>query len=201
VRDEFDRIAAALAKLRFQMRETGIFTIPIGNETEGWVGLNKRTEGRILEINPVVGVRNYRLEEFVARARAEAPHPYLPPSVSIPLGYLTPQASFKTWDFAAGFGADEIVGDLVKNIQDYALPFMYSNSKLDNIYNTIKQPRFYNREKAAYYLPALDILLDRAFFAKEFVTAKLLEISNRADQAAERYKEFARAILELPTEG
>jgi hypothetical protein len=201
VRDEFDRIAAALAKLRFQMRETGIFTIPIGNETEGWVGLNKRTEGRILEINPVVGVRNYRLEEFVARARAEALHPYLPPSVSIPLGYLTPQASFKTWDFGAGFGADEIVGDLVKNIQDYALPFMYSNSKLDNIYNTIKQPRFCNREKAAYYLPALDILLDRAFFAKEFVTAKLLEISNRADQAAERYKEFARAILELPTEG
>jgi hypothetical protein len=202
VGDEFDCLAAGLANLQFQKREAAIFTIPISNETAGWVGLNKRTEGgRTPQVNPVVGVRNHRLEEFVAKARAEVPHPYLPPSISIPLGYLTPQGGFKLWDFAADSGANGIVGDLVKNIRDYALPFMHSNSKLDDVYNTIRQPRFYNREKADYYLPALDVLLDRAFSAKEFVAAKLDEISNCTDPAADRYRESARAIFELRTEG
>jgi len=198
VKEVFDRIASGLANLRFQQREVGVFTIPISNEAGGWVGLNKRLEGgKILQVNPVVGVRNHRLEEFIARARYEVPHPYLPPSISVPLGYLMPHARFSMWDFAEDSRTDEVVGDLLKNIRDYAMPFMYSNSRLDDIYNQLRKPRFYSRDKADYYIPAIDTLLDRNFSAKEFVTAKIVEMSDRTDQAAEHYREFARAIVEF----
>jgi hypothetical protein len=198
VKRVFDRITSELEKLRFQKREAGIFTLPISNETSGWLGLNRKVGDQgVLQINPVVGVRNQPLEELIAKATHGALHSYLPPSISIPLGYLTPQATFRMWEFGQPFKTNEIVGDLIKSVTESAIPFIYSNSRLEEIYVTIKRPRFYNREKADYYIPALDILMGRDFSAREFVSAKLDEIGGRSDPAAERYRVFARAISEF----
>src|SRR5690606_27740771 len=83
-------VRAELAGLAFEKRAGDIFTRDLTSEVLGWIGLNRATRGRpgVLEINPVVGVRHQPIERLLAELRGEKAHPYVPPTLSVHLGYL-----------------------------------------------------------------------------------------------------------------
>ncbi|MBA2479677.1 MAG: hypothetical protein H0V44_03365, partial [Planctomycetes bacterium] len=85
----FSEIKNAMEGIGFKRRSQEIYTHPITKNVVGWVGLNRKVAAdESLEINPVIGVRHQEVEKMVAQLSGVEFHQYIPPSISIPLGYL-----------------------------------------------------------------------------------------------------------------
>ena len=79
-----------LENVEVHKRAKDVFTRELTSKVIGWIGLNRafRKKDQVLEINPVVGVRNQALEKLLAALLNEEFHPFVPPTISINLGYL-----------------------------------------------------------------------------------------------------------------
>src|SRR5690242_10447195 len=86
----------------FRKRAGQVLTAELAPDVLGWIGLNRATKHRApgeVEINPVVGVRHQAVERLVAELLGIKFHAYVPPTVCTPLGYLLPEARFRSWLF------------------------------------------------------------------------------------------------------
>lgn len=84
IKDEFRILHAGLAQLGFDKRKPGIMTIKKSNDVYGWIGLNTATRGKkgYFEINPVVGIRNQKIEKLVADLLGERFNEVVPPTLA-----------------------------------------------------------------------------------------------------------------------
>src|SRR6516165_8634490 len=92
----FGLVQERLVTIGFRKRKQGISSLPASEDVLGLVGLNKalaRGLG-ILEINPVVGVRNQRVEKLVAKLLGEPFDELNPFSAGANIGYLSPQSRY-----------------------------------------------------------------------------------------------------------
>ena len=88
-------IATGLEKAGMKKRKGDIFTQELSPAVLGLVGLNRafrRSDGTI-EIKSLVS-DTQELEKLLATFLEEKFHPYVPPTISIALGYLTPERRF-----------------------------------------------------------------------------------------------------------
>jgi hypothetical protein len=92
-----------LELIGFRKRGPGIFTITLADGVLGWLGLNyanrHRPEGHVA-IHPVIGVRHQAVERLIARLCREEFHEYLPPTISVPIGYVMPASRDMIWEFS-----------------------------------------------------------------------------------------------------
>src|SRR3989442_6817557 len=101
VNSVFDAVATRLQRAGYDLRDPGIFTRPLENQSDvhGWVGLNTAERGRAggVDINPVVGVSHAGVESALVELRGVRPDPDIAPapSVALPVGYLMPDPSFR----------------------------------------------------------------------------------------------------------
>ncbi len=185
-----------LADLGFKKRAGDIFTRDLGPEVLGWIGLNRATKGRpgVLEINPVVGVRHQPTERLLAELRKEKVHPYVPPTLSVHLGYLMPEREYRPWLFPEGKDSEGQTRRMVQAVSGFGVPFMEENSTLERMVATIEASGFGVPEQNHYRLPVMYYLLERRGTAEEYIAKRLSDLGERDDLAARQYRCFAEAL-------
>jgi hypothetical protein len=191
---EFSELAArAICSVGFRKRSGDIYTRRINNDTLGWIGLNRaiHSASGVLEINPVVGVRNQAVEQMVARMTGQKLHSYIPPTVSAHLGYLMDRKEYTPWFFGEDEDNASAVRKMVSAIRAHGLPFMEANATLDALCETIANSRYGWPEQLAYRLPLVYYLTGEVVKAKEVLDSHLEALGQRADPAAEEYRGFA----------
>jgi hypothetical protein len=184
-----------LTELGFQKRSGGLLTLPLTEDVLGWIGLNtaSRRPDRLVAFNPVIGLRHQAVEELVARLHQEKPHRYLPPTVSISLGYLMPDRQFRQWYFGPDTDPEPVVRDLVAAVQRYALPFMVEHQTLSGIAELLEQGMVPVPEQRAERAVTAALLAGRPERAEQELVAILERVGERTDPAAERIRTFAAA--------
>ena len=182
-----------LTELGFRTRRRGILTTDLDEDVLGWVGLNTATKHHpdAVEVNPVVGVRHQAVERLVAELRGERGHPYLPPTISTPLGYVMPQPRYRAWLFTADATAS-VASDLAAAIRDHGVPFMASGRHLDALAELARQGLGHFLE---YRLPVVLLLLDRRDEALEEIARSLDALGDRSDAAAAELRAFGAEFL------
>lgn len=191
------QIATHLVEAGMQKRKGDIFTRELVPEVLGWIGLNRayqKKEG-VLEINPVIGVRHQELEELLASLLHETFHPYVPPTISIALGYLTAEHRFKSWQFESGRDADAVAQTLVENILEFGYPFMTAYSTLPAITKAMEAGTGVPSD-LAYRVPLAYALMGDSSKAENYLAQKLAELGDAENPYAVRYKTFASRFRE-----
>ncbi|NLE21220.1 MAG: hypothetical protein GX624_00330 [Actinobacteria bacterium] len=187
-----ERVSAPLlAEHGFKKRAGAVFTIPIADGVLGWLGLNsatKYTPKGHANVNPIVGVRNQRVEELVAELSGERPHPYNPPTASTPIGYLLPERAYRTWDISEE--SPEAVADMVATIVEYGLPFMEEHVELSALRSLLAGGHAGPNHKVAYRLPVAMLLLGEGQRATETASRMLADISLHEDEWTRHYRSF-----------
>jgi hypothetical protein len=185
-----------LADMGFKKRTEDIFTRDLSSDVSGWIGLNRaiRRRAKILEINPVVGVRHQPTERLVAELQGIKFHPYVPPTLSVHLGYLTPEQAYKPWLFPETADPEPIAARMVHEILEFGVPFMQDNSSLERIVLTINESGYGIPEQHHYRLPVAYYLLGRTRTADEYMARRLREIGMRDDLASRDYQCFVETL-------
>jgi len=195
----FKLVQDRLVVFGFQKRRAGIFSCPILDEVIGWIGLNTATRGRsdALEINPVVGVRNQRIERLVAELTGDAFDDLIPPTIAGNVGYLSPARRYLAYTFAESASNEEVADRLCESIKMYGLPFMKKIADLRTMIKKMQTLRFGMAEQLHYRIPIGLWLLNEIEEAETAIATRLHTIGERSDPAALRYLSFAKELSEL----
>ena len=192
--------AEKLAVGGFKKRKLGIFTLGLNTEIIGWLGLNTAHYQDGVAINPVVGVRHQKLERLIAELLDMKPSEYIPGSFGRPVGYLMPQKEYASWSFREGDDCEPLVGEMVSAVEKFGRPFMEQNSTLATLYNTLlKSKRGTPPDQLDFRIAVASVLLGKREEAETFVDAKLREMGNRNDAAAELFRKFAKKLRDVPS--
>lgn len=197
-KDVFRHLHTCLVSLGFEKRKPGILTIKMSDEVVGWIGLNKATRGQkdFLEINPVVGVRNQRIEKLVADLLGEKFDEVIPATLAGNIGYMMPSDKYRPYIFSKDASVETVAEELVNSLREYGLPFIRSHTEMTDLVDGLRTCRFAIRFMADYRIPSGLFLLGQMDDAGAFLKAKLAEIGNHQDPAALRYKVFAAKLGE-----
>jgi len=197
VKTVFELLTSRLAELGFKKRKAGIFTLDLTEDAIGWIGLNTATGGLggSVELNPIVGLRNQRVERLVADLNQEPFHEFVPATVSVGVGYLSPLRQYAVFLFSKSGGHDQVAARLVQAIQDYGLPFIRRATELHSLVELMQSPGFGIAEQLSYRIPAALLILGERVKARDFVEIKLRELESRSDPAALRYRAFGAKLL------
>jgi len=185
-----------LAGVGFKKWVVDIFTRKINSAVLGWLGLNRATKGRpgVLEINPVVGVRHQPTERLLAELREEKFHAYVPPTLSVHLGYLMPERKYTPWLFPEGEDPAKQARCMIQAVSDFGVPFMEENATLKSMVTTIEASGFGIPEQQHFRLPVMYYLMEQKDRSEEYIENRLRELCERDDLAAHHYRSFAEAI-------
>jgi hypothetical protein len=187
-----------LADVGMRKRERQIYTCELSQEIFGWLGLNTathRSDGR-LQINPVIGVRHLGIEKLVAEALGKKLHPYIPPTISTPLGYIMPEKKYATWLFGEGDVDDLAVAKMVEAIQKYGVPFMRSHANLDAIIEALESGCGFPTN-TAYRLPVAYFLQGQTEKAVQYLRNRLATFGEKETMASQDYKKFAAGLSSM----
>jgi len=195
-----ERIASSLAPALeaegFKKRSGEIFTIELADGFIGWLGLNRAKHIQGVELNPVVGIRCQELEGLLATILKERPHKYVPPTVSISLGYLMPEQQYRSWVFREDTVSRSSM-DMTAAIVRYGVPFMESASSLGEVGALLDSPRFSSSEHAMYRHPLIKWLLGDREGALQVCASCSRQLDQRVDPAAALFRQFARDLESL----
>lgn len=186
-----------LASLGFRKRKSQIYTLDLDFDVIGWLGLNHASEHQakgVVEVNPVVGIRHQGVERMVADLQGNAFHPYLPPTISQPLGYLMPAERYVAWTLDTG--SDRMakgVREMVDAIREHGLSFMRANSDLRGICSLIERRLGFDHQ-LVYRRPVAWFLAGNVDRAHAALQESIEALGDRRDPAAEQLRQFAPAL-------
>jgi hypothetical protein len=187
---------AGLVERGYKKRTGQIFTLELSTGFLGWLGLNRavnRGDGS-MAVNPVVGVRFQELERTLEAIMDEGPQAYVVPTISINIGYLTPENSHKTWVFSESAHNHKTVSDMLAAVEKYGRPFMISMADMRSIQNAFEAKEYSLPENRKYHLPLIYHLRGEDDRTRAELQKNLTEIGEREDLAAQRYRQFAKRL-------
>jgi len=198
----FSILRTHLASLGFKERKPGIMTYQMPDGVIGWIGLNKATRGQkeLLEINPVVGVRNQQIEKLVSELLDEHFDEVVPATLAGNIGYLMPAAKYRPFIFSQHAPIEPIASELAQDIREYGLPFIRKHVELGVLVESLRTCRFAVRFMADYRIPCGLLLLGRIDEAEAYLQEKTRAMNTQHDPAAVRYKAFASKFLQRAAE-
>jgi len=186
-------VVPLLAEIGFEKRAGSIFTLELGHDTIGWLGLNQSVRYQspgAVEINPVVGVRFQTVERMVAECRGERFHSYQPPTICTPIGYLLPDAKYKTWLFEPDQPVDA-AQDMCATIKQYGIPFMRSVQSLEELCLKIDSRLGFLLE---YRHPVALFLAGDIARATSTLARSVADLGDRGDLAAIDFRRYAAKL-------
>lgn len=188
-------LAAQLQELGFARRAGQVFTREVADNVLGWLGLNRASRHQaagVFEVNPVIGIRHQEVERVVAELRAERFHPYQPPTVSMPLGYLMPGERYRAW-IVDDAEPESSVEDLAAAVAGYGLGFVDSGVTLGSLC-TLLDKGFGFEHQLVYRRPVAWVLDGDIMRAVESVNSAELALDGRDDPAAMELRSFIAAF-------
>jgi hypothetical protein len=192
--DALVALRGPLERLGFRKRGGQIYTIDLGEDVLGWLGLNKASQHRSpgqVEVNPVIGVRHQQVERLVAELLAQPFHDYQPPTVSSPVGYLLPERKYTSWLLGEG-ASPEAVEDLLAAVEGTALPWMRSLLGLTELREALDARLGHQPE---YRLPIVLALQGEHAEAASVLQKSVDQLGGRTDAAAELLRQYADAFV------
>jgi hypothetical protein len=169
-----------------------LLTRDLGEDRLGWLGLNRAsrfgTPGALL-VHPVIGVRHQLIERDVAEGSGVKAHPYVPPSTSEPLRYLTPPASWQEWILYGGDSDSAVIQSLADTVSRYGMPFIAEYADLSALAARLEE-RWSRNEDAAYRWPVALWRLGLTEEAAAGLTAVEDSLRSRTDLAAHNLRAF-----------
>jgi hypothetical protein len=193
--DAMPEIARLLAQHGFRKRKEDIFTLDATEDVLGWLGLNRSTKHRPageVAMDPVIGVRHQGVERVLSELRGDAFHPYIPPTISMPLGYLLPEHRFRQWNFQ-GAGRVNAVRDLVAAVATYGLPLMRKMTALAALCEGM-EGRLGFSHQLNYRRPVAVMLSGDSTRASRILEESVAKLGDRSDPAAQEFRRFAEAL-------
>ena len=195
----FDEEASRkLFKMGLLRRMEGIFVWEVRKDVIGSLGLNTATynSNLIVDVNPVVGINHLRIEKLIAELRQRKFHTYTPVTYAVPLGYLTPENTYKKWSFWANADWEEPFHDMLDAFVKYGIPFVEKNSSLQVLCQEMATGKYGHFLVPTHELPVAYFLLGNYAAAKDQVEKQLEEQKDRTDETAVEYRKFVERFLE-----
>lgn len=179
----------------WRKRGGDIYTRELASDVIGWLGLNRGVfkRGGAMDVTPVVGVRHQPIHRLLAEVRGEKFHQYVPPTVSVHIGYVMPGHGPQLWRFEEGGPLEASVRDLVESVERHGVPWMQGLLEPDALLAALDRHPLYRE----YHRPAFLFVLGRVGEARQFVTSHVASIADRDDPAVEDYRQFADRFLTL----
>ncbi len=195
----FEVATVEFCKAGWTKLKSNVFAVDLSPDAYGCVSLNKaigRGEG-ILEINPIVGVGNHKVEKLVAELMGLKFQPYATAAIGANVGYLMPEKKYRPWLFRESDDWRPLVAEMAAVVEKFARPYMQQNTELATLYSMLlNSKRGTPPEQGDYRIAVASLLLGKRAEAESFVDAKLREIGNRTDAAAEWFRSFATKLRE-----
>lgn len=179
-----------LEGMGWRKRAGDVYTLDRG-DLLGWLGLNRATKYEPMTVNPVVGVRHQETEAKVADLRGEKPHPYIPPTISSPIGYLRIGRYYEV-TVASVTDAARAADELANLIEQDAHPFIERHLTVAAIIDGLETERL-SASPIEYRLPVLLTIAGDSERARQVLDAGVAGRANRVDAEAEQYRAFAAA--------
>ena len=181
----------------FKKRSGHIYTVDLSADVIGWVGLNSAKKSMAPDevgVNPVIGVRHQTVERLVAELCRDRFHPYVPPTVSSPIGYLLPECRYTEWLIRAG--EEEPAREMVGAIVRHGTNFMERRRDLGSLLEGLdRRPGLQFGDRQDYSRPVAWLLAGDAHRAREDIERSLVGLEPRSDPAAVRFRSFGAAFL------
>lgn len=184
-------LAESTVELGFRKRAGLIFTRGNGPHV-GWLGFNTASRtgvpGQIV-LNPVVGVRQLPVEEWVARGRGEKVHPARPPTVSEPLRYLLPSGARSDWVLTGDASDRHVVDSVMSAVTTVGTAYIDRMSDLPMLAEVLAAaaPR---DQQAAYRWPVALWVSGQRSGALRAALQVQESLGSRSDRAAEELRRF-----------
>jgi len=199
--DVLDAAREPLAALGFAPRRAGIFTMPMGDDFAGWLGLNTAAEGlrgEAVRISPVVGVRHQPTERLVAELTGRPFHRYTPPTIRAGLGELESPRRHATW-LVEREDPGGAIGDVVASIAATGVPFVEQNSDVATLCRRLAEG-LSSDVGEPYRLPVALLLAGAGDAASTVVSDAIAGLAGRSDGAASNYRKFAESFERYVTD-
>jgi hypothetical protein len=182
-----------LVALGFRKRTGEVFTLDLGDDALGWLGLHRSTYNNRgpLDVIPVIGIRDQAVEHLVADLLDERRHAYNPPTVLTPIGYLMPEQTYLAWRVPSLAEVPGRVRAMVEAIQTYGITFMQANASREALMAIMRSRP--ESERYFYRLPVALWLSGQPHEAAVELARAKAQMDQRTDAAAERYRRFAEA--------
>jgi hypothetical protein len=195
INESLQLLSERLKRLGFE-ESSGVFTIELGENASGWLGLNEaRDRGDCFDVNPFVGIVDEQLEERVATlAGRGGGSGELPPSVTRHLAYLLSDSGGRSqpWRFCPDADVDEVADSLVAAVADHGLPFARRLTDRAELARAIREYAF--EEARAERLPVLYALMGDVAAARKVLDEELAQVESDPSEAAEEFRRFAAAL-------
>lgn len=190
-----DACADALKPYGFTASRPGCLLRPnVADGVDGWLGLNTASYADASEwrVNPVVGIRHIGVERLMVKLdNRTAPYPV----ISSPLGYLLPDAKYRTWTFPTSQDLTNTAADLAAAVGTYGAPFIERNARWDAL--TAAAEQYLLNVNKPKVLAVIALLAGKRETAVTIVENELGRIADKSDAYAENYRRFAAALLRL----
>jgi hypothetical protein len=176
-------------------RENNSFVVDLAKDTVGILHFSlttQRSDGRV-GVYPTIGVQ---FEPIESRCEGRSRDGYMSMTISTALGYVTPEKRFLEWLFEPTFDNQSEVRRMISAVKLYGLPFMQSHSSLDQIVNALEKKEFTFNDSRSRRLPIAYLLQGKKDQASAFLNQELSALGEQSDSAAERYREFAKDLLD-----
>jgi hypothetical protein len=185
-----DRLTAA----GWRKRSGDIYTYGLAGDFHAWLGLNRSTKYRPIDINPTAGL-HYEPVERLMRELTRNSERSTNATLAIHLGYLTPERAIVQLRIS-GPEAVELAADELARLADaYVLPFAREHASVAVLEEALRDGALVvHPERELELLPALLALEGRYDEALAAIRDGLAALADREDMAAESRRQFARAL-------
>ena len=194
IKEVHEIIREELATLGLRRRgDIGLFTVDLGLETLGWLGLGRRTgrgEGWF-DLYPTVGVVHEPLERLWAELAGRKYQ--VNATIGTPLAYLMPEKTYRVWTFSPEVDNRAVVLDMKLAIETYGIPYMRENGTTAALLQNL--PVAGLKDFNPYRLPLLHHLSGDNAAAKREIQRALDGLQAREGSGARDYREFAAKLL------
>jgi hypothetical protein len=194
----FDLFHRYLTSKGMEEKKSGIYIGTISEDTLSWLGLNEAIKdgGEYIKVNPLLGIRHQGIARLVADLTGEKMDPFSPPTVSMPLGYLTPKRSFTTVDFFLPWDIGPPFERFTQDFEEYGSRFYEAGASLAGLLGYLEDRMFRRPNQTDYYLPACYYLLGEYSKAEGYVENRL-ENRTKGSHLTSDYENYAIKIRDL----
>ena len=120
-------------------------------------------------------------------------HPYIPPTVSSPIGYVMPEHRYTSWILTREPDL-EAVGSLVSAVETWGLPFMRGLLGLEALADAAARGLGHGLE---YKLPVARFLSGQVDRARDEMTKVITDLGDRNNAATDRLRAYAVAFFAM----
>ena len=195
----YARFAALLEPLGYRPKgRRGSFRRQLSESLYGLIGvnLNSWAGGRVVNIDPAIGVREARVN-MIASAFRGAPYPPSMPTVVRLLSNLLPAGSRRSWTVEAAGDLSQ-VDACVAEIRTRGLPYIEQHMTLESMRQPLVEGLFREYHGSRYSLAVIQAMLGRRDLGIILLREMLDEIGDSEIRADQEFRRFVRRFESSP---